>query len=424
MASNRNSPSAVERLRQTGRLLRSEGTTGVVARLRTRAVDVLAGSRPTEIPVARADLALASEKLAAGVAPPGPKAWRAGEPLDVALVCGPAGEGSGGHTTIFRMLAGLERRGHRCTVYIYDRHGWGLEQHRRSIRRWWPWLKADVRDLADGVDDAHILFASSWETAYPVLASPAKGRRCYFVQDFEPRFYPAGSLALLAEETYRFGFHGVTAGRWLAEVLRRDYAMPAGHFDFGCDLEHYALDPDCAHTDVCYFCRPSTPRRAHELAVPALEMFAARHPEVTIHTYGESVRDLPFATVDHGLATPAELGRLYNRCAAGLVLSASNVSLVPYEMLAAGCVPVMNDAEHNRVVLDNDQVSYARPTPATLADALSRLVSAPPAEREARARAAAGSVESASWETSADQFERILLDVVAATAVEPLPVTA
>jgi glycosyltransferase involved in cell wall biosynthesis len=420
MASNRNAPSVAERLRQTQRLLRREGTKGVAARLRTRAAEKLAGSKPEEIPVLPADLALASEKLAAGIVPPGPKAWQEGEPLEVALVCGPAGEGSGGHTTIFRMLAGLERRGHRCTVYIYDRHGWEIEQHRRSIRQWWPWLKADVRDLADGIEDAHVLFASSWETAYPVLASPAKGRRCYFVQDFEPRFYPAGSFALLAEETYRFGFHGVTAGRWLAEVLRRDYAMSADHFDFGCDLEHYAIEPGSAHADICYFCRPSTPRRAHELAVPALAMFAARHPEVTIHTYGESAADLPFPVVDHGLATPAELGRIYNRCAAGLVLSASNVSLVPYEMLAAGCIPVMNDAEHNRVVLRNDHVAYARPTPAALADALGRIVAAPAAEREARAREAAAGVESVSWETSADQFERALLGAVA----DPTPALA
>lgn len=419
MASDRNGPSVAERLRQTRRLLASEGTAGVMNRLRSRAAEKLVGSAPEEIPVLPGDLALASEKLAAGTSLPGPKPWRQGEPLDVALVVGPAGEGSGGHTTIFRMLAGLERRGHRCTVYIYDRHGWEIDQHRRSIRQWWPWLEAEMKDLAGGIADHHVLFASSWETAYPVLASPALGRRCYFVQDFEPRFYPAGSLAMLAEETYRFGFHGVTAGRWLAEVLRRDYGMTADHFDFGVDLDRYAIKPAAAHTDICYFCRPSTPRRAHELAVPALRMFHARHPEVTIHTYGEPA-ELPFPTVDHGLTTPDQLGELYNRCAAGLVLSASNVSLVPYEMLAAGCIPVMNDAEHNRVVLRNDHVAYARPTPAALADALGEIVAAPPIKREERARAAAASVDSISWETSADQFEAALLAAVA----EPIRASA
>ena len=53
-------------------------------------------------------------------------------------------------------------------------------------------LKAEVRDLAAGIEDAHAILATGWESAYPVLASPAKGARLYFVQDFEPSFYPAG----------------------------------------------------------------------------------------------------------------------------------------------------------------------------------------------------------------------------------------
>lgn len=409
-------PSIVERVRQTSRLLRTEGPSGVTARLRMRASDALAPAAREEVPVDREHLLRASEIAARGSGLPRPAASRPGEPLTVAWVCGPAGEGSGGHTTMFRMVGALERAGHTCVVYIYDRHGWDIEQHRRTIREWWPWVRAEVRDLAAGIDDAHAVFATSWETAYPVLASPALGARCYFVQDFEPSFYPAGSAALLAEETYRFGFHGVTAGRWLAQRLRRDYDMPADHFDFGCDLEHYALPEASERSGVCYFCRPSTPRRAHELAVLALELFAARHPEAEIHVYGEPPGALPFAVTDHGLLTPAELGALYGRCAAGLVLSATNVSLVPHEMLAAGCTPVVNDAEHNRVVLDNDRVEYAPATPFGLAEALSRLVSRAPAEQDAAAAAAAASVDSISWEESGRRVEEIVRGVVAGAA--------
>lgn len=416
MAITMSRPSVSERIRQTGRLLRAEGASGVTVRALTRATAALTRPGHGQLPVSREDLWRASEIISAGGSLPDPAPWREGEPLSVAVVCGPAGEGSGGHTTMFRMLAALERRGHRCFVYIHDRHGWDIEQHRRSIRTWWPWMGAEVRDLAGGIEDAHIVFATGWDTAYPVLTSPARGARCYFIQDFEPSFYPAGSKALLAEATYRFGFHGVTAGSWLAQRVRRDYGMPAEHFDFGCDIEHYALD----HTldqgrerrDVCYYCRPSTPRRAHELATLTLEMFAARHPEVTIHIYGEPAGDLPFAATDHGLLTPAQLGALYNRCLAGLVLSATNVSLVPHEMLSAGCIPVVNEAEHNRIVLDNDHVAYAHATPFELADALSELVSRPAEDRAAVVERASASVDSISWDESWDQVERILLGVV------------
>lgn len=409
-------PSAAQRFRQARRLIRSEGTSGVTARLLKRATTVLDPPGRDGLSVRREDLVRAAALAAAGWSLPGPAAWRDGEPLTVAWVCTPPGAGSGGHTTMLRMVAALERAGHSCVVYIDDRHGWEIEQHRDTIRTWWPWVGAEVRDLAAGIEDSHVILATSWPTAYPVLASPALGARCYFVQDFEPWFYPAGSEALLAEGTYRFGFHGVTAGRWLAQLLSGRYGMPAGHFDFGCDLEHYAYAERAERGGVCYFCRPDKPRRAHALAVAALELFAARHPEVEIHTYGEPAGDLPFAVTDHGLLTPAQLGDLYRRCTAGLVLSATNVSLVPHEMLAAGCIPVVNEAEHNRIVLDNDHVAYAGAMPFELAAELSRLVSRPAEERLMTARAAAASVESISWEESGSQVERILRGVVAEAA--------
>jgi O-antigen biosynthesis protein len=416
------SPSPAERLRQTRRLLRAEGVGGVTDRLRLRLADRLTPAPgPAAFPVAREDLDRAAAIAASGERPPGPLPWRDGEPLEVAWVCKPPGEGSGGHTTMFRMVAALEAAGHRCTVYLYDRHGWELDQHRRTIRSWWPWVGAEVRDAAAGIADAHVVMATSWDTAYPVLASPAKGARCYFVQDFEPSFYPTGSLALLAEETYRWGFQGVTAGCWLDAMLERKYGMPADHFDFGCDLDAYAGTGAERREGVCYFCRPSTPRRAHELAVAGLERFAQRHPESPIHTFGESPGHLPFPVVDHGLMTPQQLGELYRSCVAGLILSATNVSLVPHEMLAAGCIPVVNEAEHNRVVLANDQVAYTRPTPFDIGETLSRLVSPPAEHREATATTAVHSVGTTSWDRAGAQVERILRTTVQAQQPSPIP---
>lgn len=410
------SPSLTDRLRQADRLLRTEGAAGVSARLRARAAQRLVTPGSERLPVDPADLAGAAELAAAGRGHPPPIAWRPGQALEIAWVCVPPGGGSGGHTTMFRIASALAASGHRCTFYLHDRHGWRLEQHVRTIRHWWPWLKADIKDFADGMADSHVVMATAWETAYPVLASPAGGIRCYFLQDFEPSFHPAGSAAMLAEATYRFGFHGIAAGRWLAGRVRRDYGMTADHFEFGCDLDRYALEPDADAADeragICYYCRPSTPRRAHELAVLALQLFAERHPETEIHLFGESVRRLPFAATHHGLLDPEQLGRLYHRCIAGLALSATNVSLVPLEMLAAGCLPVVNDAEHNRVVLDNPHVVYTGATPFELAAALERLVMRPASAGREAAAAAAASVKGASWADAGRCVERSLLRLI------------
>ena len=412
-------PTALERVSQTRRLLRSEGCAGIAARLLDRASRWASPYGNERLRVSRDDLVAAAEVAASGGKLPPPLPLRRDERLKVAWNCVPPGEGAGGFTTMFRIASTLERAGHECVVYLHDRHGWSLEQHKRTFRAWWPSLQAEIRDAADGIDDAHAIFATSWETAYPVLASPARGVRFYFVQDLEPLFYAAGSEALLADATYRFGFHGVTPGRWLAQRLEQDYGMAADHFDFGCDLNHYGLEAGNERTGVCLYSRPSTPRRAFELAVAALDLFAERHPEVDIHLFGESVRRLPFPARDHGLLTPDELNSLYNRCIAGLALSATNISLVPLEMLAAGCIPVVNDGEQNRVVLDNPEVAYAPATPFDLANALSALVERPAAERSAAAARAAASVQTSSWEEAGETVERVIREVVEAACREP-----
>ena len=417
-----NRPSLTDRLRQTRRLLTSEGASGVSTRLRKRAASALAPPGNARLPIVREDLVRAAEVAAGGWVLPEPAPHTPGEPLTVAWVTVPPSATSGGHTTMFRLIGALEDAGHTCVVYLDDRHGWDIEQHRRNVRAWLPNIRAEVRDVRAGIEDAHVIFATSWQTAYPVLASPALGARCYCVADFEPSFYPAGSEALLAEATYRFGFHAVTHGGWLAQMLRRDYGMQTDHFDFGCDLETYALDrspgAEGRRTGICYYCRPSTPRRAHELAIATLDLFAARHPEVDIHFYGEPPGKLPFRAIDHGFLNPKQLNELYNRCVAGLVLSATNVSLVPHEMLASGCIPVVNDAEHARIVLDNDHVAYAPPTPFELANALNALVEDRSPER---VEAAAGSVTGTTWADAGAEFERIVRRIVEQRCAQETP---
>lgn len=401
----------LNRVRQSQRLLRSDGPSALVDRVRHRLAEKIRPSGAKMLEVSRQDFVRAAEFARDGWRLPGPAPRRAGDRLTIGWVCTPPGPGSGGHTTMFRMVAALADAGHRCVVYLQDQHGWSIEQHRQTIRQWWPWVSAEVRDYEAGVEDCQVLFATSWGTAYAVLGSNAQGIRAYFVQDFEPDFAPAGSESLLAEATYQFGFHGVTAGRWLAELLERDYGMTAESFDFGCDLDTYYFDRQVAperRTGVCYYCRPSTPRRAHELAMLALDFFAERHPEIDIHLFGEPIARPHFAAIHHGLLAPADLGRLYNTCIAGLVLSATNVSLVPHEMLAAGCIPVVNDAEHNRLVLANDYVAYANATPYDLAEALVQLVERPADERVVAAEVAAASVKATTWTAASEQFVRIV----------------
>jgi glycosyltransferase involved in cell wall biosynthesis len=262
-------------------------------------------------------------------------------------------------------------------------------------------------DVANGMSDAHAVIATSWQTAYPVYNDHCLGKRFYLVQDLEIWFYPTGGLSTLAENTYRMGYHAITAGRFLATKLKSDYGMAADPFDFGCDTKYYhLLEDDSVRDGIAFYAKRHSPRRGFEQGIMALQLFAERHPEIRIHLYGDKIGKLPFPFVDHGVVRPDELNRIYNRCFAGLSLSMTNVSLVPYEMLAAGCIPVVNEAEHNRIVLNNSLVRYASATPHALALALEVLL--PTKDARALAVAASRSVSSASWEAAGVAVEQSL----------------
>lgn len=400
--------------RQLGRLMRAEGLAGILKRARTRLARQLAPAGSAVLPIGDAEFEAEANMSAAGWALPSPVAWREGESLSIAWVTDPPAPGSGGHTTMFRLIRALRAAGHSSTLYLVDRHGWDVPQHLARIRQGWPDVEIEVRDFRDGVADCHALFATGWESAWTVLRTDALGLRCYLVQDYEPLFHAAGSHSLLAEATYNFGFKGVTAGKWLPSVLEERFGMEAVGFDFGCDRDRYFLkERRGVRRAVSYYCRPTSPRRAHELAVAALRLFSRRNPDVPIHLYGERVQDLGFEAMQHGVLSPEQLNDLYNKCAAGLVLSATNVSLVPHEMLAAGCIPVVNDADHNRLVLDNDQVKYAPATPYHLAAALEDVVRRSSEDEQDQVTRAAASVSGRTWDAVGEEFVSIVTQLVA-----------
>ena len=318
-------------------------------------------------------------------------------PLRIGWVCTPPAQGSGGHTTMFRMIEALEQRGHSCLLYLYDRFQGDFARHEAIVRRGWPNVKAEIRDARTGLGGADVLVATSWESAH-VIASVADttSRRMYFVQDFEPYFYPRGAHFELALDTYRFGFRIISLGAMVARCLRDEVGVDSDVVHFGCDTDVYRLLPDTRERNgvVCYV-RPTNQRRGYWMARMALAEFARRHPTTPISLYGARVTDLPFEAQVFPHLDPDELNALYNRCAVGLSLSFTNISLVPEELLRAGVVPVVNDWDPSHEVLTNPHVVWAPSTPSGLADALSRVVTSPKSSRDPQILS--GSVES-SWE--------------------------
>lgn len=326
-------------------------------------------------------------------------------------IMSPPGKGSGGHLNVFRFIQFLENAGHECRIYIYTQHKPGrISDVRNLMGDSYPKLKASMTwiDSGDEMDESDGIFATSWETAYPSYNSKVPGKRFYFVQDFEPYFYPVGSHYVLAENTYKFGFHGITAGGWLSTKLAREYNMKTDHFDFGSDNNLYSYINDKPRKEIFCYVRPFTERRGFELAIMTLELFHKQHSEYTINLAGWDVSDynIPFPYTNLKTLELNQLNDLYNKCAAGLVISLTNMSLLPLELLGSGSIPVVNDGENNRLVSNNKYIAYSPNDPRSLANKLSDIVSRN--DLIEYSRAASRSVVNNSWQDSGDKFVQIV----------------
>lgn len=332
-------------------------------------------------------------------------------PIDIAWIMSPPGKESGGHQNLFRFIDFAEKAGHRCSIYLYTTNDQpvSITDIRAMLRSAaaYPDVAATIsmyeRDL--GVDaGTQAIFATGWETAYPAYLDKSNAQRLYFVQDFEASFYALGTQSILAENTYRFGFHGITAGGWLAHKLATEYNMATDHFDFAVDKTHYSVTNVERRNEVFFYARPVTPRRAFEFGVLALTDFARLRPDVRINLAGWDVSnwDIPFKYTNLSSLDISELNAVYNRCAVGLVMSLSNMSLLPLELLSSGVTPVVNDGPNNRMVSDNPYIEYVPASPLAIARKIAEVVDRHDAVE--RSIAMSNSVANVNWADSGTQF--------------------
>ncbi len=336
-----------------------------------------------------------------------------GRPLTVAFIMSPPSASSGGHQNIYRFAHYLEAAGHTVRIYLYSTQRILLPQVTTltSTSSSYARLNATAELYTDAgvASDVDAIFATGWETAYPAFRDRSPARRLYFVQDFEPYFYPVGSDSVFAENTYRFGFEAVTAGGWLAGKLAAEYGMKTSYYDFSADRSNYhILDPAADRKEAFFYARPGTERRGFEMGVMALELFARERPDITINLGGWDVTrfKLPFAFNNLGSMPVSELNAVYNRCAAGLVLSMTNMSLLPLELLAAGVIPVVNSGPNNSQVSDNSFIEYSDASPRALADRLVSIFDRP--DRIEHSVLGSASLTEDSWDSAGASFVRIV----------------
>ncbi len=323
--------------------------------------------------------------------------------------------GSGGYTSVFRMIRRLSQSGHEVRVYVQPDNllvGKSEKEIEGFINQHFFETGAHiVKGHEFARSDA--IVATAWPTAKVVSDDRGSGKKFYYVQDFEPYFYPMGEEYVEAESTYKLGLSHITLGNWLTDLLRERYGADADYIDFGLDRDiYYPRSPQHKRPRIVFYARPSTPRRGFNLGVEALNLVHRSAPDVEILMFGaQRLREypIPFPYVNLAIASEEELAELYSGATMGLVLSYTNCSFVPFEMMACRCPVVAVDTEPVRGFLRDGVNAIVTPAePRSLAQGMLTLL-----EDEAlRQRIAANAYQEVlglSWKQSMQQFEEILL---------------
>lgn len=247
-------------------------------------------------------------------------------------------EGSGGHRTIYNLAKALDKSGFRVSLYSEytgDAYSY-LEQEMEGsdVKLHEFWHRHDQSAVI-----ATINYSANYLSEYLV----EKQKSFYFIQDFEAAFNPVSDAYILGENSYALGHHPLCIGRWLTHVLRSQYGTSASGAGLGVDTDIYRPMPGIDREDcVAVLYQPEKWRRLPDHCLKALEILKRQRPNTEIVFYGTSqVPNVSFEYTHLGLVSDLyELNKLYNKAAIGLCISLTNPSRIPYEMMAAGCVPV------------------------------------------------------------------------------------
>ena len=264
----------------------------------------------------------------------------------------------GGVYTILRFADGWARS-HGVTNHFAVCGSATREQMAERIRHIHPaCTAASVTILAtpadvDDLPPADACIATLWTTAYYALKFHKAPRKFYFIQDYEPSFYRAGSASALVENTYRFGFYGIANTVSLKEVYEREFGATAAYFSPCVDLSvfHPPVAPLSSTVRTwrlfCY-ARPQHPRNAFELLAAALRIVKSHlGKNVSILCAGSEWNPADYAldnVVENlGLLTYRQTADLYRSCHAGAVLMLTrHPSYIPLELMASGALVITN----------------------------------------------------------------------------------
>jgi len=291
--------------------------------------------------------------------------------ISVNWVMPPPAPESGGHINIFRFIRGLEARGFDCRVVVCN----------------------------DGIGNPistnpDLLFSqiNQWYGSF-------SGQVCY------SNNMPPATVTMV-------GFTAFTAGSWLSDLLQSQYGMKAYPVSFSYDTNLYYQyprnDPSLTHL-LCYV-RPTTERRGWEIVNQALALIHKRKPDVRFILVGGEVdkSQCHYPAFNPGSVQLSELGNLYSQCKAALILSCTNLSLLPLEVMACGVPVISNKGKNVEWLLNSQNAVLADSNPEAMAKAVISVLDMPEEEHNRLVSQSITFARRSNWDSEFDKLGKII----------------
>ena len=332
----------------------------------------------------------------------------------------------GGQTSVLRLGTQLSKLGYQVGYAVYKPQSKKeMEFCARSNLADFQGMLFTAKELSSMINKkkrcADLIVASSWDTV--AYAKKLPGYRMYFVQDYEPYFYNFGELFLLAKKTYEQGLHTVSLGAWNKKMIEREcqpiapvdvieFPYEAKEYTFlQKDFQSYKNKKEFTLAVYLKFYGKRLPCIIPYMLSETAKLLKQKGIQLNVCYFGEAGSFKAPGGKNLGMLSKEELRKLYYQADFGMVASMSNISLVPYEMLAAG-LPVIEFADGTfKEFFPEGSATLVGISAKELAEQLLLMIREPN-QLENQIKTAHQYMRGLSWEKSAAQFAEIIEGLV------------
>ena len=328
---------------------------------------------------------------------------------------------SGGLTSVLRLATYLSGFGYDIFYYTLNPTQDSVFKHNATINlKGYKGQLIQEQELQQRTFD--VVVATLWTSVYFVAKNRHLFRyKAYFIQDFEPYFYPQGDFYQLSLQTYHMGFIMISLGSWNKRMIEsNDSKLSVHSVDFPFEQSEYQLESSgrvpiqekIARKQLTFAVYiKNDPKRAPALLVLQLgymkQQLESQGYTIEIIYYGtDASYEIPYG-FNAGKLSLEELKSLYLKADFGVVASFTNISLVNYEMIAMG-LPVMDYRSGSApdFFTDDTMLFLSHETDGMYKTVLSLIAS--PQRLDALVLNAQKHIKGKTWESTAHQFAAVL----------------